>query len=41
MIKKNYSSLIFRGKKSRNHKLISIGALFEIAEITNINLGIL
>ena len=28
-------------KRARNHKLISIGALFEIAEITNINLGLL
>lgn len=28
-------------KRARNHKLISIGALFEIAEITNVNLGLL
>lgn len=42
----DYDSKIVRNlttkeKKARNHKLISVGALFEIAKITEINLAIL
>lgn len=34
-------SLTTKEKKARNHKLITVGALFEIAKITEINLAVL
>lgn len=34
-------SLSTKEKKARNHKLITVGALFEIANVTEVNLAIL